>query len=267
MPRWATRGHGCQVRIPDFTRWPRRLAVALLLVALLLVALILAVSACACCPASAATGRKVALGSGSPGWTWPIHPATVVRPFSAVDQPYGAGHRGIDLAADPGDPVDAAASGVVTFAGWVAGRPLVVVGHGQGLLTSYEPVNPIVSPGQQVGGGQVIGVVARTPWHCGWFVCLHWGLRDGERYLDPVVMVDRGPPRLLPLSPNSPAPARRVTSVSAAGAASDPRATVVPSAPRRPPRGTVPAIAAVLGMGFATVGAGGWLRRRPRRFR
>jgi len=55
--------------------------------------------------------------------------------------------------------------------------------------------------GDEVRSGEPIGSLAAAPLHCGWSTCLHWGLRDGDRYLDPLTMVDRGPPRLLPLGP------------------------------------------------------------------
>ncbi len=177
------------MRPPDLTRWPRRLALLLLLVVF-----VLTVSAWAAGPSRAATR----------GWRWPVTPATVVRGFTADDQPYGPGHRGVDLSAHEGEPVHAAADGVVSFVGWVAGRPLVVIAHAHNLRTTYEPVNPLVQVGEVVSGGQPIGIVAAQPWHCGWSVCLHWGLRQGARYLDPLVMLDAGPPRLLPLSPAMP---------------------------------------------------------------
>ncbi|MFP5282949.1 MAG: peptidoglycan DD-metalloendopeptidase family protein, partial [Actinomycetes bacterium] len=70
---------------------------------------------------------------------WPLAGAIeVVRPYAPPARRWEAGHRGVDLAASPGDPVLAAAAGTVTFADRLAGRGVVVVSHGA-LRTTYEP--------------------------------------------------------------------------------------------------------------------------------
>jgi murein DD-endopeptidase MepM/ murein hydrolase activator NlpD len=86
----------------------------------------------------------------------------------------------------------------VTFAGTVAGRPVVVVEHEGGIRTTYLPVNAEVTVGQHVLGGQVIGRVAADA-HCLSASCLHWGARAGETYIDPRTLLDAGPIVLLPL--------------------------------------------------------------------
>ncbi len=113
-----------------------------------------------------------------------MRPAHVVRAFDPPDQPWLAGHRGIDLRTRPGAKVRAAGNGRVRFAGKVGGRPVVVVGHGA-LRTTYEPVLASVRVGQPVRRGQVIGTVAHGTGHCGTGRCLHLGLRRGTQYLDP----------------------------------------------------------------------------------
>jgi hypothetical protein len=177
------------MRCPDpwFVRWPRRLALLLLLVGI-----VLAVSGLL----SGAAHAEPAL---SPAWRWPVDPAVVLRGFSADQQPYGPGHDGVDLVASPGDPVVSAGAGTVSFVGVVAGRPVVVVQHDGNLRTTYEPVRPGVTRGEPVSTGELLGHLAGQPWHCGWRPCLHWGLRLGSTYLDPLTLLDRGPPRLLPL--------------------------------------------------------------------
>jgi hypothetical protein len=35
--------------------------------------------------------------------------------------------------------------------------------------------------------------------HCAPRTCLHWGVRLGSRYVDPLTLLGRGPPVLLPL--------------------------------------------------------------------
>ena len=37
-------------------------------------------------------------------WTWPVQ-GPVIRGFDPPDQPFGEGHRGIDIAVAPGGPV------------------------------------------------------------------------------------------------------------------------------------------------------------------
>ena len=53
--------------------------------------------------------------------------------------------------------------------------------------------------GDVVGRGGVIGTLQRSSSHCFPRSCLHWGLRRGEAYLDPLTLVGAGPIRLLPL--------------------------------------------------------------------
>jgi len=130
---------------------------------------------------------------------WPLSPApTVVAGFDPPASRWGAGHRGVDLAGAPGQAVRAALVGTVTFAGTLAGRGVVVVDHGA-TRTTYEPVDPTVRVGDLVGAGDRIGRLQRGGSHCAPATCLHWGLLEGDRYLDPLTLVGAGPVRLLPL--------------------------------------------------------------------
>jgi hypothetical protein len=88
--------------------------------------------------------------------------------------------------------VRAAASGSVTYAAALAGRGVVVVDHGN-VRTTYEPVRATVSPGDWVSAGDVIGAVEPGEGHCGAGDCLHWGLRRGEDYLDPRLLLGLRP--------------------------------------------------------------------------
>lgn len=133
-------------------------------------------------------------------WTAPLGGATsVTRPFEAPAHAYGPGHRGADLGGAPGALVLAAGDGVVVFAGMVAGRPVVSIDHAGGLRTTYEPIAASVGAGQQVARGSPIGTL--SPGHAGCPVqaCLHWGLRRGEVYLDPLQLLAVPRVRLLPL--------------------------------------------------------------------
>jgi hypothetical protein len=142
------------------------------------------------------TGPAVAQ---TPAWLWPLPgPHEVSRPFAPPASRYGSGHRGADLAGEVGAVVVAAGPGRVSYAGLLAGRGVVVVVHGD-LRTTYEPVTASVTVGTSVDTGAPIGRLEATHAGCPAAACLHWGLRRGEDYLDPVRLVDRGPARLLPL--------------------------------------------------------------------
>lgn len=139
-------------------------------------------------------------------WTFPLGgPLVVGRPFEAPPHAYGPGHRGVDLVGAAGSPVRAAGSGVVVFAGMVAGRPVVSIDHANGLRTTYEPVDPSVGAGQAVARDSPIGTLsmghAGSTGHAGCPVeaCLHWGLRRGATYLDPLALLRPPRIRLLPI--------------------------------------------------------------------
>jgi murein DD-endopeptidase MepM/ murein hydrolase activator NlpD len=123
----------------------------------------------------------------------------VVRVFDPPPEPWLAGHRGVDLAARPGSPVLSAGPGTVVFAGRVAGRGVVSVDHANGLRTTYEPVEPAVRPGAAMLSGQTLGAVSAGHPGCPVAACVHWGLRRGAAYLDPLALLGRGRVRLLPL--------------------------------------------------------------------
>ena len=75
---------------------------------------------------------------------------------------------------------------------------MVVVDHGA-RRTTYEPVRAWVTVGQEVGAGEVLGVLESVPGHCYPATCLHWGLRLGEEYVDPLSLLGPRRVRLLPL--------------------------------------------------------------------
>lgn len=153
-------------------------------------------------PAEAEAG-----GEASPvpaiGRTWPVGTRPpVVRGWEPPATPYARGHRGVDLGAPPGAPVRAVAAGRVSFAGRVAGRGVVSVElTATGLpplRTTYEPVRASVREGDQVMPDQVVGTVEPTGSHCE-RTCVHWGLRRGGTYLDPLSLL---PPRLRRTAPS-----------------------------------------------------------------
>jgi hypothetical protein len=142
---------------------------------------------------------------GSPGldaWRWPLGPPAprVVRAFAPPTAPWGPGHRGVDLAGRAGQAVYSAAPGRVSYARRLAGRGVVAIDHGP-LRTTYLPVAPSVRAGSRVASGTRIGVLEDGLVHCR-IPCLHWGLRRGALYLDPLNLVRRQV-RLLPQWPRA----------------------------------------------------------------
>ena len=110
----------------------------------------------------------------------------VTRGFDPPARRWLAGHRGVDLAALPAAVVHAPAAGVVRFVGSIAGIGIVSVMHLNGVVSTYQPVQPLVSVGTPVLAGQPIAVVTVSG-HCGLHVCLHWGAKRGFAYLNPLV--------------------------------------------------------------------------------
>jgi murein DD-endopeptidase MepM/ murein hydrolase activator NlpD len=90
---------------------------------------------------------------------WRIHPIFGTREF----------HTGLDIANRIGTPVRAAEAGIVRFVGWMGGYGrLIVVAHEDGLETSYSHLSAmVVSLGERVGRGQVLGRMGNTGWSTG----------------------------------------------------------------------------------------------------
>ncbi|MFS0794073.1 murein hydrolase activator EnvC family protein [Microbacterium sp. 1P10AE] len=129
------------------------------------------------------------------GWVWPVDAVQVIRPFEAPLHRYAAGHRGVDLGGV--DRVRAPARGTVAFAGMVAGRPVVTIDHGDGLVTTFEPVTTTLRVGDTVARGDPVGAVAvggHTP-----AGAVHFGVRWKGDYINPLRLLG-GVPRavLLP---------------------------------------------------------------------
>lgn len=133
-------------------------------------------------------------------YQWPTGaPAAVVEEFDPPAVVWGRGHRGVDLAAAEGSQVRSAAAGTIVYAGMVAGRPVVSIDHGDGIRTTYEPVEASVSAGETVSAGQVIGTLLQG--HRSDGVCaLHWGARTGPRtYINPLRLLQPAVIRLKPV--------------------------------------------------------------------
>ena len=82
-----------------------------------------------------------------------------------ISQYYRYGHYAIDVAADYGSTVRAAAAGTVIFAGWKSngGGYQVWVAHGSGLYSTYNHLSGVsVGRGQQVARGARVGRVGQS---------------------------------------------------------------------------------------------------------
>jgi hypothetical protein len=155
---------------------------------------------------------------------WPLTPAVLVRSFDAHMLPYGAGHRGIDLAGKTGQEVTAPFDATVVFAGQVADKSVVSLRHPGGIRTTYESVHTDLHAGDNISQGQVIGRLSNEHQPClartvnsdnsvwerdfdignGQVACLHWGaMREdvprGTGYFDPKRLVLPARIRLLPV--------------------------------------------------------------------
>ena len=161
-----------------------------------------------------AARAAISSGRGSPragpvpasAWSWPLSPRpAVLRAFDPPAKPWLSGHRGVDLeAAFDGAPLKSPAAGTVSFVGTVVDRPVITIDHGNGLRSSFEPVASSLRAGSAVAEGDVLGQVQTG--HCGPAPpCLHWGVRRGEDYVNPLAFVmDLRPSVLLP--PLNPGP-------------------------------------------------------------
>jgi murein DD-endopeptidase MepM/ murein hydrolase activator NlpD len=136
----------------------------------------------------------------APHWAAPlVGTPAVVQAFDPPARPWLAGHRGVDLAGALDQEVRAAGAGVVIFAGMIVGRGVVSVEHPGGLRTTYEPVTPAVRAGDQVAVASPLGRLEAGHPGCPVAACLHWGLRRGQVYIDPMLLLRPIRVRLKPL--------------------------------------------------------------------
>ena len=127
-------------------------------------------------------GGRVPGGLSPSGLIWPVN-GPVVSPFG---QRWGRLHAGIDIAVGAGTPIHAAATGIVTYSGWMSGYGnLVIVQHAGALSTAYAHQSRIgAANGQFVSQGQVVGYVGCTG-HC-FGDHLHFETRVNGGAVDPM---------------------------------------------------------------------------------
>lgn len=163
----------------------------------MLPALLTAVLLIGCGPALGAFSLAAA---ASGGHSAPL-PGPVLREFQIGEYNWQPGHRGVDLLGSVGETVQAPASGTISWVGAIAGVPMLTVQHLDGLRTTYQPVRALLPVSTAVEAGDQIAVLDAG--HCAEMACLHWGLRAGEQYLDPLAWLagqSQAEVRLLPRS-------------------------------------------------------------------
>ena len=127
-------------------------------------------------------------GGGGGGWIIPVSYKRLESPFgNRVSPTSGAStyHQGVDLSANAGTPIYAARSGQVSAAtyGSAAGY-YVRINHMDGFSSIYmHMTHYVVSAGQNVSQGQVIGYVGQTGVATGNH--LHFGISYNGAYVNP----------------------------------------------------------------------------------
>lgn len=114
----------------------------------------------------------------------PVAQGTLTATFGER-RPEGGTWHGLFWSAPEGASVRAVADGVVAFADWLRGYgQLVILDHGQGLLTIYANLDaPLVAVGETVRKGETIGRVGRTEHFA--TSGLYFELRKGGKPVDP----------------------------------------------------------------------------------
>lgn len=126
----------------------------------------------------------------SSGWVCPVPYYTLTSAFGYRIHPIHGDwrmHNGVDMSCAQGTPIYAARSGKVTVASYQAGGAgnYVSINHGDGYSSIYmHMTHYIVSPGQYVTAGQVIGYVGSTGGSTG--PHLHFGIARNGTYVNPM---------------------------------------------------------------------------------
>lgn len=137
---------------------------------------------------------KLALQGQNPpssaGWLTPVSGYTLTSPFGNRLHPvlgYYRMHNGIDMACPQGTPIYATRAGKVTTASYQAGGAgyYVSINHLDGFSSIYmHMTNFVVSAGQTVSQGQLIGYVGSTGISTG--PHLHFGISYAGTYVNPL---------------------------------------------------------------------------------
>ena len=120
---------------------------------------------------------------------WPLT-GRVIRAFGTL--PNGARNDGINVAAKLGAPIQAAADGIVAYAGDLAAfGKLILIRHGDGWLTAYGHAGELlVTRGQAVSRGQTIARAGATG--SATEPQLHFEIRQGRKAVNPLGLLPKG---------------------------------------------------------------------------
>ncbi|MGE5227963.1 MAG: murein hydrolase activator EnvC family protein [Planctomycetaceae bacterium] len=132
-----------------------------------------------------ATASSPPAAAAAADWAWPVS-GPVIRGFDPPDSPYGAGHRGIDIATAVGTLIVAPAPGTVSFAGPVGGKLFLTIDHAGGVQSTYSWLTTVlVKKGAAVEAGTPI---ATTGWGHPDLTAphLHFGVKLDDAYVDPM---------------------------------------------------------------------------------
>ena len=126
-------------------------------------------------------------------WITPVSGYTITSAFGMRIHPvykYALMHNGIDMACPQGTPSYATRAGTVTTASYQAGGAgyYVSINHGDGFSSIYmHMTNYVVSSGQSVAAGQLIGYVGSTGVSTG--PHLHFGVSYAGTYVNPMAYI------------------------------------------------------------------------------
>ena len=126
-------------------------------------------------------------------WITPVSGYTITSAFGMRIHPvykYALMHNGIDMACPQGTPIYATRAGTVTTASYQAGGAgyYVSINHGDGFSSIYmHMTNYVVSSGQSVAAGQLIGYVGSTGVSTG--PHLHFGVSYAGTYVNPMAYI------------------------------------------------------------------------------
>jgi hypothetical protein len=170
------------------------------------------------------------------GWSWPVD-GPVLRPYSLGPDAYAAGqHRGVDVGAEVGASVHAAAGGVVSFVGPVpgGGRAVTIQTADGFAVTLLQLGATDVVRGGTVLEGDVVGRVGESADPVTAAPHVHLGVRvaaEPDGYLDPLGLLPARAAASSPQPAAAPEPVQAPPPGPAASAAVDPEpAAVVPAA-------------------------------------
>jgi len=121
-------------------------------------------------------------------FAWPVQPVVITSPFGHRVHPISGQYRfhsGLDLLADPAQPVRAAFDGMVVFSAWNGSfGKQVELQHDPRLTTRYSHLQTLLVPeGAKVKKGEVIGLAGSTGQSTG--IHLHFELMRNGAPEDP----------------------------------------------------------------------------------